>query len=232
MGAAPKLSAFYRIKPKVSGKTDVTMRVMDNVITLATRQKAESLPATKPRPDRGKKPIRYLTGPQVQTLIAVAKKTSRHPLRDATMILVAYRHGLRVSELVDLTWDRICLERAEIFVERLKGSKSSMQQIEGDELRELRKLRRKHPHDRFVFVSERGGPLTPDSFQYLLKRCGDASGVKAHPHMLRHGCGHHLVNTGVNTRTIQDYLGHVDLRHTERYTELDAQRFRELWRRK
>ena len=74
-------------------------------------------------------------------------------------------------------------------------------------------------------------PLTPDSFQYLLKRCGAAAGVKAHPHMLRHGCGHHLVNTGVNTRMIQDYLGHVDLRHTERYTELDGQRFRGLWKR-
>jgi len=49
--------------------------------------------------------------------------------------------------------------------------------------------------------------------------------------MLRHGCGHHLVNTGVNTRMIQDYLGHVDLRHTERYTELDGQRFRGLWKR-
>lgn len=99
-----------------------------------------------------------MTGPQVETLIAVAKKTSRHPLRDATMILVAYRHGLRVSELVDLTWDRINFYRAEIFVQRLKGSKSSMQAIEGDELRELRKLRRAHPSEWFVFVSERGGP--------------------------------------------------------------------------
>ena len=149
------------------------------------------------------------------------------------MILVAYRHGFRVSELVDLTWDRINFEQAEIFVERLKGSNSSMQEIEGDELRELRKLRRKYPSDRFVFVSERGGPMSVDSFQYLLKRCGKEAGLpfQAHPHRLRHGMGHYMVNAGVNTRIIQDLLGHVDIRHTERYTELDSTRFRGLWRR-
>lgn len=210
---------------------------MDNVIALATRQKAESQPApSSPRAKtkRAKKPIRYLTGPQVETLIAVAKKTSRHGLRDATMILVAYRHGFRVAELIDLTWDRINFEQAEMFVERLKGSKSSMQDIEGDELRELRKLRRKYPSNRFVFVSERGGPMSVDSFQYLLKRCGKEAGLpfQAHPHMLRHGFGHHMVNTGVNTRIIQYLLGHVDIRHTERYTELDGQRFRGLWKRR
>lgn len=210
---------------------------MDNVIALSRSANSRKLPEpapTKPKPKRAQKPIRYLTGPQVEALIAVAKKTSRHPLRDATMIRVAYRHGFRVAELLDLTWDRISFEQAEIFVERLKGSKSSTQPIEGDELRELRKLRRKYPSDRFVFVSERGGPLSVDSFQYLLKRCGKEAGLpfQAHPHMLRHGCGHHLVNTGANTRTIQDYLGHRDLRHTERYTELDSQRFRGLWKRK
>lgn len=208
---------------------------MDNVVSLPqpakSRKLLEAAPA-KARPKRPKKPIRYLTAPQVETLMAVAKKTSRHPLRDATMIRLAYRHGLRVSELLDLTWDRIDFARAEIFIERLKGSKSSMQPIEGDELRQLRQLRRVHPNDRFVFVSERGGPLSPDSFQYLLKRCGGVAGFPCHPHMLRHGCGHYLVNAGVNTRTIQDYLGHVDLRHTERYTELDSQRFRGLWRRR
>lgn len=208
---------------------------MDNVIALSQSANSRKLPElapTKAKPKRAKKPIRYLTGPQVESLTAVAKKTSRHPLRDATMILVAYRHGFRVSELLDLTWDRISFEQAEIFVERLKGSKSSTQPIEGDELRELRKLRRKHPSDRFVFVSERGGPLSVDSFQYLLKRCGKEAGLpfQAHPHMLRHGCGHHLVNRGANTRLIQEYLGHVDLRHTERYTEIDSNRFRGLWR--
>ena len=210
---------------------------MDNVIALpqaAKSRKLAGLAGLAPKRKRAKKPIRYLTEPQVKSLIAVAKATSRHPLRDASMILVAYRHGFRVAELVDLTWDRINFEQAEIFVERLKGSKSSMQAIEGDELRELRKLRRKYPSDRFVFVSERGGPMSVDSFQYLLKRCGKEAGLpfQAHPHRLRHGCGHYLVNSGVNTRIIQELLGHVDIRHTERYTELDSNRFRGLWRRK
>jgi len=207
---------------------------MDQLLAFPQPAKSLKLAAPAPRPKRPKNPFRYLTGPQVETLIAVAKKTSRHGLRDSTMILVAYRHGLRVSELVDLTWDRIDFNQAELFVERLKGSRSTMQPIEGDELRQLRRLRRKYPSARFVFVSERGGPLDPASFQYLLKRCGKAAGFpfQAHPHMLRHGCGHHLVNAGVNTRTIQDYLGHVDLRHTERYTELDARRFRGLWKKR
>ena len=210
---------------------------MDNVIELATRQKAESRPEPAPakaKAKRAKKPIRYLTRPQVEALIAVARKTSRHGLRDATMILVAYRHGFRVAELVDLTWDRINFEQAEIFVERLKGSNSSMQEIEGDELRELRKLRRAYPSDRFVFVSERGGPMSVDSFQYLLKRCGKEAGLpfQAHPHRLRHGFGHYMVNTGVNTRIIQELMGHVDIRHTERYTALDSTRFRGLWKRR
>lgn len=210
---------------------------MDNVITLphpAKSRKLAGLAGLAPKPKRPKKPIRYLTEPQVEALIAVAKKTSRHPLRDATMILVAYRHGFRVAELVDLTWDRINFEQAEIFVERLKGSHSSMQDIEGDELRELRKLRRAYPSDRFVFVSERGGPMSVDSFQHLLKRCGKEAGLpfQAHPHRLRHGFGHYMVNAGVNTRIIQYLLGHVDIRHTERYTDLGSQRFRGLWKKR
>jgi len=65
----------------------------------------------------------------------------------------------------------------------------------------------------------------------MLKRAGKAAGLPhVHPHMLRHGCGYQLVNQGVNTRTIQDYLGHKDVRHTELYTEVDASRFRGLWR--
>jgi integrase len=209
------------------------MRYMAQVIALPQLAKSRKSDTPSPKARRGKNVIRFLTAPQVEALIAAVKKLSRNPHRDATMVLLAYRHGLRVSELVDLAWDDVNLDRAEIFVRRRKGSKSTVHPLEGDELRALRKQRRDHPDSRFVFLSELGGPLSVDSFQYLMRKAGEAVGFgfRVHPHMLRHGCGHYLVNAGVNTRTIQDYLGHVDLRHTERYTELDGKRFRGLWRR-
>jgi type 1 fimbriae regulatory protein FimB len=118
-------------------------------------------------------------------------------------------------------------------VRRLKRSKSTMQPLQGDELRALRKLRRENASSLcFVFVSEKGGPLCIDAVEYMLKRAGQAAGLgHVHPHMLRHGCGYRLVNQGADTRTIQEYLGHRDVRHTEIYTEVDASRFRGLWRR-
>lgn len=142
-------------------------------------------------------------------------------------------HGLRISEAADLRWDDVHLDRAEIHVRRLKGSKSTMQPIEGDELRALRKLRRDTPTSPFLFVSEQGGPMCPDAIQYMLRRAGEAAGfpMHVHHHMLRHGCGHHLITAGANTRLVQEILGHRDIRNTQIYTELDASRFRGLWRR-
>jgi type 1 fimbriae regulatory protein FimB/type 1 fimbriae regulatory protein FimE len=188
-----------------------------------------SLPVGQDRPRRAA--VRYLTEAQVEALRRAVKDTSRNPHRDATLILVAYRHGLRVSELIDIRWDDVHLDRAEIYVRRLKRSKSSMQPIEGDELRALRRLRREKPTSPFLFVSELRGPLSRDAVQYMLRRAAEAAGLAhVHPHMLRHACGYELVNSGANTRTIQDYLGHRDVRHTELYTEVDASRFRGLWR--
>ncbi|MDQ3775788.1 MAG: tyrosine-type recombinase/integrase, partial [Pseudomonadota bacterium] len=89
-----------------------------------------------------RKAPRFLTEPQVEGLRQTVKKTSRNPHRDSTMILVAYRHGLRVGEVTDLRWEDVHLDRAEIYVRRLKSSKSTMHPLQGDELRALRKLRR------------------------------------------------------------------------------------------
>ena len=150
-----------------------------------------SLPVPQNLPRRAA--VRYLTEAQVEALRRAVKDTSRNPHRDATLILVAYRHGLRVSELIDIRWDDVHLDRAEIYVRRLKRSKSSMQPIEGDELRALRRLRRENPTSPFVFVSELRGPLSRDAVQYMLKRAGEAAGLPhVHPHMLRHACGYEL----------------------------------------
>jgi integrase len=148
------------------------------------------------------------------------------------MILVAYRHGLRASELCDLEWSQIDFTSATLHVQRAKNGKPATHPIRGDELRALRKLRREAPKSSFVFVSERGGPFTTDSFNWLVKRAGRKAGMafQAHAHMLRHACGYALANAGHDTRSLQDYLGHKNIQHTVRYTELAPTRFKDFWR--
>ena len=118
-----------------------------------------------------------------------ARKHSRHGHRDATMVLVAYRHGLRASETCDLQWHQIELAEGRMHVHRVKRGIPSVHPIRGDEMRGLRKLRREHPSDAYVFNSERGGPI---------QRLGEAAKMPfaIHPHMLRHACGYKLANDG------------------------------------
>ena len=174
----------------------------------------------------------YLTDAEVASLTEAAKG-NRHGHRDATMILVAYRHGLRVSELVDLRWDQIDFERATLAVRRAKKGSPATHPILGDELRALRRLQREQePKSPFVFTSERGSPFTTAGFARLVERAGVAAelGFKAHPHMLRHACGFALANKGHDTRALQAYLGHKNIQHTVRYTELSPDRFKDFWR--
>src|SRR6516165_10327131 len=154
-------------------------------------------------------------------------------LMNATMILVAYRHGLRVSELVDLRWDQVDFRTATLHVRRLKAGTPSTHPIIGDELRALRRLQREQePHSPFVFTSERGAPFTTAGFARMIERAGIEAkfGFKPHPHMLRHACGYALANRGHDTRALQVYLGHKNIQHTVRYPELSPTRFKDFWR--
>jgi integrase len=174
----------------------------------------------------------YLTDDEVQGLMHVAK-ANRYGHRDATMILVAYRHGFRASELTDLRWDQIQFSSANLHVRRVKQGTPSTHPILGDELRALRKLQREQqPKSPFVFTSERGSPFTTAGFARMIERAGLAAGLKfkAHPHMLRHACGYALANKGHDTRALQAYLGHKNIQHTVRYTELSPTRFKDFWR--
>jgi len=174
----------------------------------------------------------YLTAAEVDGLIAAAKD-NRHGHRDATMVLVAYRHGLRAAELVDLRWDQIDFGAATLAVRRVKRGSPSTHPIQGDELRALRRLQREQePSSPYVFTSERGTPFTTAGFARMVERAGSAAGLgfKAHPHMLRHACGFALANKGHDTRALQAYLGHRNIQHTVRYTELSPDRFKEFWR--
>ena len=148
------------------------------------------------------------------------------------MILVAYRHGLRSSEVCDLRWEQIDWNSATLHVRRVKSGKPSTHPIRGDELRALRKLQREAPKSPFVFVSERGGPFTTDSFNWMVKRAGQKADLpfQVHAHMLRHAAGYKPAGDGHDTRSIQDYLGHKNIQHTVRYTELSPTRFKDFWR--
>jgi integrase len=146
---------------------------------------------------------------------------------------VAYRHGLRASELTDLRWDQIDFATATLHVRRVKQGSSSTHPILGDELRALRRLQREQePKSQFVFTSERGSPFTTAGFARMVERAGAGAnlGFKAHPHMLRHACGFALASKGHDTRALQAYLGHKNIQHTVRYTELSPTRFKDFWR--
>jgi integrase len=174
----------------------------------------------------------YLTEAEVERLMAAAR-SNRYGHRDATMVLVAYRHGLRVAELVDLRWDQVDFATGTLHVRRVKQGTPSTHPIRGDELRALRRLQREQePKSPFVFTSERGAPFGTAGFARMVERAGTEAklGFKAHPHMLRHACGYALANKGHDTRALQAYLGHKNIQHTVRYTELAPDRFRDFWR--
>jgi type 1 fimbriae regulatory protein FimB/type 1 fimbriae regulatory protein FimE len=174
----------------------------------------------------------YLTDQEVERLQENAK-ANRWGHRDATMILVCYRHGLRASELVDLRWDQIDFNAGTLAVRRAKKGTPATHPIRGDEMRALRKLQRDQDRKSpFVFTSERGAPFTTAGFARMFERAGEAAklGFKAHPHMLRHACGFALANKGHDTRALQAYLGHKNIQHTVRYTELSPDRFKDFWR--
>jgi integrase len=173
----------------------------------------------------------HLTSGEVEQLIDAAR-SNRHGHRDATMILMAYRHGLRAAELCDLRWDQIDFRGAVLHVRRVKNGMASTHPIQGDELRALRRLQRESEASPFVFVSERGSPFTTAGFARMLERAVIAAGlgIKAHPHMLRHGCGYALANKGHDTRAIQGWLGHRSITSTAIYTALAPGRFKDFWR--
>jgi integrase len=176
------------------------------------------------------RPREHLTEREVEKLIEAARR-NRWGSRDSTMILIAFRHGLRVSELCSLQWSDIEFETGTLHLRRAKGGTTATHPLLGDELRALRTLKRE-AQSPFVFVSERNAPFTVSGFAKLVERVGIEAKLpfKVHPHMLRHACGYALANRGTDTRTLQAYLGHRSIQSTVRYTELASGRFKNIWR--
>ena len=168
----------------------------------------------------------WLEEAEVKQLRAAAGKLGRHGHRDSTMIWLGYRHGLRCTELVHLRWDQLDLNEETMLARRVKGSNDSMHTLELDEVKMLRKLGPERTG--FVFRSEQGGPLCERGFHRIVVRAGRHAGLEfpCHPHMLRHACGHSLINADVPIRVVQDWLGHTNINHTVAYSKLNPDRFR------
>ena len=182
-------------------------------------------------PNQDKRSREHLFPTEVTAMISAAKKVGRHPSRDSTLILMAYRHGLRVSELVALRWDQIDFTAGTIYINRLKNGVSSTHPLRGVELSALRQLQREYPNSNYLFVSERGAVMAAATARGIIDRAGKMAelSLSVHPHMLRHASGFYLASRGHDTRAIQAYLGHRNIQHTVRYTELSSKRFQDFW---
>ena len=244
----------------------------------------------------------YLTEHEIGKLLATAGK-SRNPNRDRLLVLMAYRHALRVKELVDLQVDQIDLKAATIHIRRAKNGTPGIHGLQGDELRLIRALVRENgTHCRYLFISERGAPLSIDGAQKLIERLGETArlpfpihirrakngtpgihGLQGdelrliralvrengthcrylfisergaplsidgaqklierlgetarlpfpiHIHMLRHSAGYALAGRGVDTRTLQAFMGHRSISNTVVYTAVADKRLRNIWQKR
>ena len=172
----------------------------------------------------------FLGEAEIDRLLKAAKR-GRHGVRDHLLLLLLFRHGLRVSEAIALRCSDVDLDQARLWISRLKNGLSVEQPIAGDELRAIRRwLALREDTLPWLFVSERKQPLARQAVNYIVARAGEQAKLgHIHPHMLRHSCGFALANKGHDLRLIQDYLGHRDPRHTAHYTRTASGRFEGLW---
>jgi len=199
-------------------------------LQLVTPTTAKRTVTPRRLPNHELRPREHLTEREVEKLIEAAKK-NRNGQRDAAIILICFRHGLRASEVCELQWSDVEFETATLHLRRAKNGATATHPLLGDELRGLRALKREI-NSPFIFVSERGAPFTVSGLQKLVERAGIEAKLpfKVHPHMLRHATGYVLANRGTDTRTLQSYLGHRSIQSTVRYTELAPGRFKNLWK--
>lgn len=174
----------------------------------------------------------YLTQEEIDSLIQAIRKHSRNALRDETLVTMMFRHGLRVSEAVNLKWEQVDFKEGLLHVSRIKNGKDSVHPIPGVELRLLRRLERQPNRQRYIFLSERKSPIKSNTVNDMFKLMGRHAGLAfpTHPHMLRHACGFYLANKGVDLRSIQMYLGHANIANTVIYTELAGNKFKGFWK--
>lgn len=202
---------------------------------------SEPISKVRPRRERSRE---HLTQAEVAKLLNASrdKSLSRHPERDYCLFLLMVRHGLRVTEACRLKMSDVHLEEKELTVKRMKDGKDATHPLFIGEVKAIKdwKVKRQEMSlDRLaigagdnLFISERRTPLSRSMVWLLMQRYAKAAGLEGlniHPHMLRHACGFDLAHRGTDTRLIQGFLGHKNIQHTVRYTELDPERFKTVY---
>ena len=181
---------------------------------------------------------RFLTAKEVQAMMQAARQGPTGE-RDYCLILLAFRHGMRISELLDLHYNDLDLHEGRVNVRRLKNGFSTIHPLRFDEREAIERWSQVRAGWKAaaktdaLFISRRGTPLSRQQAYRIIRSAGENAGTvtHTHPHMLRHACGYELAERGTDTRLIQDYLGHRNIRHTVRYTASNAARFAGIWER-
>ena len=202
-----------------------------SLVTPTTEIRTVARRLTPRRPTNAALRVReHLAQHEVEKLIEVVKR-NRHGRRDALMIFLAYRHGLRAAEVVALRWEQVDFKTATLHVRRVKNGTPASHPLTGREMRELCQHQRESPSSPFIFVSERGSPLSAPGFSRMVERAGVVAdlGIKVHAHMLRHSAGYKLANDGHDTLSVQSYMGHRSIQNTTRYASPAPGRLKDFW---
>jgi integrase len=172
----------------------------------------------------------HLLPDEVERLLKATRK-NRNPIRDYTLILLLFRRAMRVTEAIRLRWADVDLRAERIFIKRLKNGVDSTQPLSGIELRYLKQLRRKNPTSSWVFLSERGGPMSRRTAHAIVAKAGLGAkiGFPVHPHQLRHALGYYMSEKKVPTRSLAAYMGHKNLNNTAKYAALSSNHFNDWW---
>ncbi|HDT6509041.1 TPA: tyrosine-type recombinase/integrase [Klebsiella aerogenes] len=177
----------------------------------------------------------FLTQNEIESLLNAAN-SGPHAARNYCLTLLCFIHGFRASEICRLRISDIDLRSKCIYIHRLKKGFSTTHPLLNKEIQALKRWldsRDEYPQStsEWLFLSRKGNPLSRQQFYQIISASGDQAGLplEIHPHMLRHSCGFALANMGIDTRLIQDYLGHRNIRHTVWYTASNAGRFYGIW---
>ncbi len=187
-------------------------------------------PPPRRLPNSATRTREHLLPDEVERLLKATRK-NRNPTRDYALLLLMFRRAMRVTEAIRLRWADVDLQAERIFVKRLKSGVDSTQPLSGIELQYLKQLRRKNPNSSWVFLSERGGPMSRRNAHAIVAKAGrDAKiGFPVHCHQLRHALGYYMAEKKVPTRSLAAYMGHKNLNNTAKYAALSSNHFNDWW---